>query len=241
MTKTSTDTLLGTGLYSLPEAARYLRVPVSTLRRWAKGYAFTSGGEERTSEPVLRSLSLEVDGEQVLTFADLIELQFIHLFRKHNVSLPVIRAAAARAAKLFQTDHPFNIRRLQTDGRRIFAEMDPEEVEAEGLSHDRIVQELHAGQIAMGPFAQMFYRHLDYDHDVASSWWPMGREKRAVLDPQRNFGKPTDSATSVPLYPLYRMVRAGDSIEAVARWYGVDIEAVETALEFESHYLLKAA
>lgn len=238
---TSTDTLLGRGLYALPEAARYLRVPVSTLRRWAKGYAYSSKGEEHRGEPVLRSLLLEVDGELVLTFADLIELQFVHLFRKHNVSLPIIRAAAERAAKMFQTDHPFNVRRLQTDGKRIFAEMDPEDIQVEAISRDRIVQELHAGQIVMGPFAQMFYKDLDYDHDVASCWWPLGKKERAVLDPQRNFGKPTDNETGVPLYPLYRMVRAGESIETAAAWYDVDVGAIETALQFESNYLLKAA
>lgn len=236
------QTFMGTGLYGLPEAARYLRVPSATLRRWVTGYAFAADGdqnERRSSTPVLRRPVVVVEGEMVLTFADLVELQFVSLFRRHGVSLPVIRAAAARAAQLFQTDYPFNVRRLQTDGRRIFAELDPERVE--GVPRERVVQELKEGQIVLGPFAEMFYKDLDYDHDVASCWWPLGKKNRAVLDPARNFGKPSDDVTRVPLYPLYRMVRAGEPVASVARWYGVDEEAVETALRFESGYLLKAA
>lgn len=235
-----TQTLLGTGLYSLPEAARYLRVPAITLRRWTEGYTFTSGTrQKRHSSSVLPGQPFIVDGETVITFADLIELQFVQLFRKHGVSMAVIRAAAARAAQMFETDHPFNVHRFQTDGRRIFAEIDPSRIEE--VPRERIVQDMTLGQTVIGPIAQIYFRKLDYDNDKVSRWWPIGKDSRVVLDPERNFGKPTDAASSVPLHPLYRMVRTGESIEAVAHWYDVDVEAVEAALQFESDYLLKAA
>jgi len=235
-----TQTLLGTGLYSLSEAARYLRVPIVTLRRWTEGYTFTSSTKQKHhSSSVLPGQPFTVDGETVITFADLVELQFVQLFRKHGVSMAVIRAAALSAAQTFQTEHPFNVRQFQTDGRRIFAELDPSNIGE--MTRERIVQDLALGQTVIGPIARLYFRKLDYESDKVSRWWPIGKDNRVVLDPERNFGKPSDAVSNVPLHPLYRMVRAGESIETVARWYNVEVQAVEAALQFESDYLLKAA
>jgi hypothetical protein len=35
--------LIGRGVYSLPEAARLTKIPPQRIRRWMKGYAFRSG------------------------------------------------------------------------------------------------------------------------------------------------------------------------------------------------------
>jgi hypothetical protein len=42
---------LGVGLYTMPEAARLLRVPVGKLRRWAQGYCLAAS---QYSAPMFR-------------------------------------------------------------------------------------------------------------------------------------------------------------------------------------------
>ena len=71
-------------------------------------------------------------------------------------------------------------------------------------------------------------------------WWPLGMDRRVVLDPERSFGQPIVDPESVPTSVLARAFKAEGSIQAVADWYKVDPRAVEDAVEFE-HKLARAA
>ena len=41
-------------------------------------------------------------------------------------------------------------------------------------------------------------KNLEFESDVATRWWPLGRAKGVVVDPKRQFGQPIDDATGVP-------------------------------------------
>ena len=84
-----TPSLLGVGLYTFADAAPLLNVPRRTLRGWAEGYA--SG-----SAPLLPDGPHTDTGDRLLTFADLIELKFVALFRREGVTLPTIRRRRRR-------------------------------------------------------------------------------------------------------------------------------------------------
>ncbi|MCW3094832.1 MAG: hypothetical protein JWL77_450, partial [Chthonomonadaceae bacterium] len=141
------QTLLGIGLYTLSEAARILQVSPQKLRRWAEGYPFVSNGERRTTEPIIRRDLHALDGEPVLTFHDLLELYMIKLFRDAGVSLQTIRAATEQAATLYHTNHPFAIKRFETDGKRIFATLQEQGVE--GIAAPTLLQDLNLSQMVM--------------------------------------------------------------------------------------------
>jgi uncharacterized protein (DUF433 family) len=64
-------------------------------------------------------------------------------------------------------------------------------------------------------------------------WWPLGRDHRVVLDPERSFGRPIITPESVPTAILARAFQAEGSIDSVARWYEVDPRSVLDAVEFE--------
>jgi uncharacterized protein (DUF433 family) len=183
-----------------------------------------------------------VDGDLVLTFLDLIELRFVRLFRQHGVSMPVIQAAARNAAIQLESNHPFGLHRFSTDGKKIFADMKSsrivEEESGKDIDEKRLVQELDLAQMVMGDIVQVWLKDVDYDADAIRRWWLLGQNRRAVLDPLRGFGQPLDHPTGVPLSAFYAAVRAGDTISAVADWYEVDKEAVETAVEVYTRYRL---
>src|SRR2546426_563110 len=96
---------LGVGLYTVPEAARLLRVPSRKLGRWAEGYSFKARGEPRFSEPLFRREYLDLAEQRILTFTDLMELQLVSLFRRLGVSMQTIRTAARWAAQVYSTNH----------------------------------------------------------------------------------------------------------------------------------------
>lgn len=230
-----TKTLLGIGLYSLADAARYIHVTPPIVNRWALGRqsrARGNGAATRTP-PVFVTPALRVEGETVLTFAHLIELRMVRLFRKYGVSMAVIKAAAQNAARSLQSPHPFSSLRLNTDGKRIFDDISPKDVNLEGenVNESRIVRDLAELQMVMGDIVRIYFRDTDYEDDMASRWWLLGKGSRAVLDPSRAFGQPIDNPTGVPLIVLYNLIKAGETANRVADWYEVPVEAVDSAVD----------
>jgi uncharacterized protein (DUF433 family) len=223
---------VGVGLYSFPEAARIIGVNPPKLRRWVSAYRRTDRGAEYLGRPVI---SRHFKGEEhVLTFLELIELLFVKLFRTEGVSMAVIRKAAEEAARRFGTPYPFAVKRLDTDGKRIFATL------KERSCEERVVVELGKGQLVIDTVARPFFRKIEYQGaGDALRFWPLDRAGRVVLDPGRAFGQPIDAETGVPTRTLYDAVIAGSgqSPEIVARWFGVPLDAVQAAVDYERSLL----
>jgi uncharacterized protein (DUF433 family)/DNA-binding transcriptional MerR regulator len=215
--KRQQTSMVGKGLYSLTEAAQLLGVSNAKARRWADPQA---GLVRRILDPA----------EQVLTFVELMELHFIRLFREEGVSLPAIRKAAQAASKKFRTSHPFAVKRFDTDGRSIFATLVDEDRDAV------LVEDLRSGQYVFESVIRPFFRKLDYrGAQEVCRYWPMDKQHRVVLDPERQFGAPIDAPSGVPTRSLYDAVSAGrgQSKALVADWFNVPVEAVEAAMDFE--------
>lgn len=230
-------TLIGVGIYSVGEAARLLQVPSGKLRRWAEGYTFRRGQTRQSSPPVIAPEADWVCEAPVLTFLDLIELGFVAMFRQEGVSLAVIRAAADRGASLFHTNHPFAVHRFTTDGQTIFAVLKKPGERPKGISWSDLVQDLETSQYVFGKFAEPFFRKIKWGATKALQLWPLGMDKRVVLDPQRALGKPIDAPTGVPTSALFRAIQSGESPAIVANWYEVPLEAVLQSVEYERSLL----
>ena len=225
------------GFYSLPDAARIAGVNPRSLKRWATGYPYQYHGQTFTSASLLQSSVAGAEGQEFLTFQQLIEVMFIRLFRAYGVSVPVIRAVARTVAARYDTEHPFAIPDLQTDGKTIFADSVAESVRLEStekLSPARITEDLHRGQIVIRDFAQEFFKEIEYGRLEAERYWPLGKTERVIIDPQRSFGSPIDYATGVPTSALFGMYKAGESPEEIARWYDVEKASVIAAVRYET-------
>jgi uncharacterized protein (DUF433 family) len=148
--------------------------------------------------------------------------------------MSVIRRAAEEAARTFGTPYPFAVKRFDTDGRRIFATLQS------ATSEERVLVELGQGQSVFEHVVRPFFRKLEH-HGTGDAlrYWPMDREGRVVLDPERAFGQPIDAETGVPTRVLRDavMAGAGQSPEDVAWWFGVPVEAVLAAVSYEQSLL----
>ena len=211
---------LGVGLYSLPEAARLARMPVSTLRRWAGEYRSPTNGRPSAPMPLVRREDPDLIAQGLLTFSELIALLLIRRLRQAGVPLTAIRALAQQAAVALRTSHPFATRLFYSDPPPLHASKNDAERAFPGS----------AAQLALESFAGQ----LDYGEDgMVRAYWPLGRGRRVVLDPARAFGQPIDPVSGVPARALAGMSAAGETIEEIARWYRVAPEAVQDAILFE--------
>ena len=224
------QSVLGIGVYTVPEAARLTGIPSRTIRRWVTGYTYTRSGARRHSPPLWERQIAPVEDSVALSFRDLLEVRFVHYFRNHGVSWTVIKRAAECASEIIQDSHPFSTKRFKTDGRSIFAEI----VQTTG---EESLLNLAKRQYEFKSFVEPFlFEGLEFS-DVGIKpvrWWPLGRNRRVTLDPGRSFGQPICTPESVPTAVLAKAFRADGSLDSVARWFMVHPKSVGDAVDFEA-------
>jgi ferritin-like metal-binding protein YciE/DNA-binding transcriptional MerR regulator len=113
---------LGIGFYTVPEAARLLRVSPLSIRRWLGGYTFIEKGKEIRMPPLWKPQLPAYEHHLELGFRDLIELRFVKAFLEAGLGLRTIRSCLEYARDCVNDERPFSTRRFQTDGRTIFLE-----------------------------------------------------------------------------------------------------------------------
>lgn len=221
---------LGRGIYTPREAARLTSLRSERVMRWVRGYEFIGRhGKVGKSAPIFQTDWETIDGRVVLSFLDLVELLFVRTFLGAGVSMPTIRRAAEEGAKLFQTQHPFCVKRFETDGRDILVRLEDDVLE------ERLVDLVRKQAVFKEVFNPLL-KQLRYDvaTEIAAGWWPRGKSFPVLLDPTRSFGEPLVAERFVPTRALAGPVNAGDDIDAVAAWFEVPRRDVEAAVEFEN-------
>lgn len=171
-----------------------------------------------------------VEGQIAVGFRDLMEIRFVDAFIAAGVSWKTMRRAHHAAKVKLGNDHPFCTHKFTTDGREILLE----QAQASGDKH---FIDITNDQREFERIVTPFLRELDFDHGV-TRWWPLGKEREVVVDPERNLGQPTVTRSGVPTRVIANSVKANaGSIESVARWFEVAPEEVRDAVEFEAGLL----
>lgn len=221
--------LIGSGIYSLREAALLSSVPVTTLRRWICGYSYRNDGAPAHQAPGLVRSRARADDEVItVTFQDLLEIRFVQAFRSIGVSWKTIKLAADKARRRFNTIHPFTTERFASDGRSIF-----EQLRVEGVRESKVVDLVKDQYCFREVMLPGFRAQIDITEHGAERWWPMGRKKKIVLDPTRQLGRPIVTDASIPTAVLAKAMDAMGSEQLVARWYEVARSSVRQAVAYE--------
>ncbi|GHD57031.1 hypothetical protein GCM10017083_37920 [Thalassobaculum fulvum] len=219
-----TDTaLIGVGLYTLAEAERLVGVPAGKVGRWLRGHR----AHGRQYEPLWKP-EVDLGDERIyLGFRDLMEVRVAAAFIHAGLSPQKVRRAIDLAREMIGLDRPLSTVHFRTDGRTVFLRMAEDD-------RDRLI-DLFRKQYAFREIVEPSLKHVDFGEDgVPRRWWPLGRRGHVVVDPERAFGQPIESTTSVPVASLVAAVSAEGSVEAAAAAWDVPSSAVRHALEFSS-------
>lgn len=208
--------------YTIPEAAHYLNIPVSTIRYWCTGNKDNAGvispaiGDHR---PVL------------LSFYNLVELHLLGVIRReHKIQLPMVRTAIAYLEKKLKINgHPLIRREMQTDGAHLFIEQLGELVD---ISLD--------GQQVMRSMLDAALKRIERDDSgLPRKLFPFTRSKLldspsvVVIDPGLSGGRPVIAGTGLATEIIAERFRAGESIEELARDYERKEEEIQEAIRCE--------
>lgn len=222
---------LGKGIYTLPTAAKILKINPKKVRRWINGYTYNKNEVNRFVEPLVETEFKNDSNNVIISFLDLMELRLINAFIKYGLSIQKIRKAAITASRLLNTDHPFAIQKMFTDGKSIFAKIAQEENDTSLL--DLIDKQYQFEEI----IESVLYERIDFNaEDLAERWWPLGRDKDIVLDPSRNMGQPILDKYNIRTGLIYDLYKTKHSINEISDWYELDRNSIESAINFESEF-----
>ncbi len=225
--------LVGTGLYTLGQAARLVRADRRAVRRWMLGYEWTSKGSRHFSPPLWRTQLAGDDlAEPTIGFHDLLELRLVNAFVQHGVSLPVIRATAEMAREQFGMDYPLTARRFRTDGKLIYLEA------VAKTGEEKMIDVARRQFVFSDVIKPSLYAGIEYDGSHAKRWYPLGAAHKVVmLDPERQFGTPIINGACIPTDTLFASFLAEKrDRNAVARIFDISPKMVDAAVRFESEY-----
>lgn len=163
-----------------------------------------------------------------LSFTNLIEAHVLRSLRtEHGVPLPAVRQALTYAERELGIGELLIREELRTSGGELFLER-----------YGALVNLSASGQLAM---RRIFEAHLDrveWGELLAIRLYPFvvgeyADAKPIVIDPRISFGRPIVSSASVSTRSILDRIDAGESVDGVARDYGISVAAVEEALVFE--------
>lgn len=224
MTATSNITFLPGGAYTLPDAAALLGLRLERMRKWVSGVSLGSASSMRRFP--LGDVRIRGQGmDRTFGFWTLIELFTVSQLRAHGLSMRRLRANRAELAERFETEHPFALKGLLTDGKRLLKELGDESLLELGTG----------GQTDFEAVVKPFCARLDFDSQtrLASRFYPSGRGNSVIVDPHHAFGRPIIKGTSITTEALACLVRGGETIDDIASDFRLEPTQVEEAWEFE--------
>lgn len=210
-------------LYTVAEAAAYLRVPRTTFETWAHGYTRRRQGRRLTKAgPIVTSVRAG-RREPEIPFIGLAEGMVLAAFRTAGVSMQRIRPAVDVLKAELGLDHALASKRLYTDGAEILYDYAIKEDESQlvGLTIVRTRQRVFA------PVIQDYLKRITYAQDGWARRLRLPVSNHVIVDPERAFGQPIFENGAVRVEDVLDRFEAGDSLGDVAYDFGVPVEAVE--------------
>jgi uncharacterized protein (DUF433 family) len=210
-------------MYSEAEAARYLRVPQSTLNYWLEG------GERRGKlyPPVIR---VEARGRRApVTWAEFIEAGLLRSYRRSGIPMAELRSFIDLLRQHYGVPYPLADRRPYVSGRSLVVEAQQEA----RLDPDFWLVAPVQGQLLLLPASDSFLQRVTWDGDRAAGWRPHDDLASPVqIDPDLRGGRPAVGGISTAV--IWEHDEAGEDPEEIADDFGLTTDQVRWALAFET-------
>jgi uncharacterized protein (DUF433 family) len=205
--------------YSITSAASLVGIPETTLRSWVFGRTYATKTGPRRAAGLIK---LPPSGQQCLSFTNLVEAHVLAAMRrKHELKLETVRRAVSYLKRESGQPHPLASETFRTNGVDLFVER-----------YGHLVNASQDGQIAIREAIEASLDRVEYDKGRAVRLFPVGptARKSIEVDPRRAFGRPVIAGTGIPIAAVADRFRGGDSIEHLARDFGVDVVLIEDAV-----------
>ncbi|AFY67935.1 DUF433 domain-containing protein [Geitlerinema sp. PCC 7407] len=213
--------------YSISDAARYLRIPVATIRSWTVGRKYPTVEGKAFFSPLIPIADRK---PRLLSFTNMVEVHVLRAIRQHhNIDLGKVRAALDFLEDQVQVSHPLAHEEFRTDGVDLFIER-----------YGELINASAAGQTELKDSLKTHLERIEPDDSgLAIKLYPFTRSQEennpriVVIDPRVAFGRLVIEGTGIPTSILAERYRAGDSMADLAEDYQCDRDFIEEAIRCE--------
>jgi uncharacterized protein (DUF433 family) len=213
--------------YTIPDAARYLRIPAGTVRSWTVGRSYPVTEGKRFFEPLITVLQ---QTPRLLSFTNLIEIHVLRAIRKHHkIQLDKVRTALDFLEEQLSVTHPLAHEEFRTDGISLFIER-----------YGTLINASSQGQTQLKAVLTQHLERIEPDDSgLAIKLYPFTRSDEAhnprivVIDPRIAFGRLVIDGTGIPTSIIAERYKAGDSLQDLAEDYDCDLSQIEEAIRCE--------
>lgn len=213
-------------VYTVGEAAHYLRLPRGTLLHWVDGQPYRAeDGSKKRRPRVIKPARLK---PPTLSFWNLVEAFVLaSIRRQHGVTMQKVRKALKFVESELAMERPLIHGNFETDGVDLFVR-----------EFGKILNVSRDGQLELKDMMVASLKRVDHDpQGLASKLFPWAREPNepteVELDPGLAFGKLVVRGTGIPTSVIADRLRSGDSLEHLARDYRLSMDQVSSALRWE--------
>ena len=209
---------LGDGIFTTVEISHILKIDKRSIRYWVKNY-LKSKIAFYTNHDYVKDVQSNTG---VLDFYSLIETFVFYQLRDKGFSSKKIISAHQSISKALSTPFPFANQKLLVSGGIIIFKHDEELLTAdEHLQYSLKEIILH------------FAEKIDFgDNGLAKQFYPLGRDKSIVVNPDHQFGAPIISGTNITAQTLADLYSAGETKEFIANIYDLNVDVVDDAINF---------
>lgn len=209
---------VGTGIYSIAEAARYTGTKPNRLYSWFRN------PEHALFESDYSSTKLQ----KAISFLDLIDVLVVAEMRDQGISMKHIREVRDVFMAEWKTEHPFCSERFYIDvtEKRII-----EEVKIQG--GDRLLVDALKKQSQFESVLAPCLKRVSYSSKtkLAQTW---DIAESVLIDPRILLGKPVIHGTRIPTFVVASQFFAyGKDASAVSEIYEISDKDVLNAVKFE--------
>ena len=215
--------------YSVAEAARYLRMPASTLKTWISGRPYPVAAGQRYWEGLIRRPE---PSDPRLSFSNLIEAHVLLALRKQfQVKMGEVRAALEYAGKKLGVERVLLSRQLRAMEGNVF------------LEHlGSLINLGKGGQQAMPEILRVYLERIEWDGSQGAPLkiFPLTRDdvrnapRLVAIDPVRAFGRPIVESKAITTSVIAERFKVGESIQELAEDYDLEASEVEEAIRYEA-------
>ncbi|TVQ09164.1 MAG: DUF433 domain-containing protein [Balneolaceae bacterium] len=211
---------LGEGIFTPSEIAKFLKLPTGKVNRWVNSY-WDGDFASKTGH----GYSWKKNDSKAVNFLTMVELLIMASLSEQGARTTEIVKAHKVLADRYNVVYPFAMNKvisnIYTDGKKVYLDDGGYIINLDGT--DQINLE----------FVKQLFNNLDFGiDDLASRYWPMGKDNSVVVDPERKFGHPVINETNIYPETIYGMVQAGDPPAFIASLYNLTGKEVEDAIAY---------
>jgi uncharacterized protein (DUF433 family) len=225
-------------VYSIPEAAGYLRIPISTLDSWATGRR--KSNNEGLYPPVLAFVDQNL---RLLSFYDLVEAHILRAAVDQHVPLQQLK----RGLEYLREKHPFDHRPLLTydfltEGKHLLvggmlgSKKKDQEALVNASKHGQLefAGLLNIKMILGGIDESLKLVGRDKNSKFPNILFPKDGRRVVSITPGVVSGRPAVEGTRIPTRIIAQRFHAGEDAKALAKDYRLSKEKIEAAIQYEA-------